>query len=721
MTPRGSAGWRRLWLVPLLGMTVLVLGLLAPSRAAQAHSLDQYLQASYITVGTDQVGVELDLTPGVLVAPEILAQIDADGDQQISDAEGQAYVAAVLSNVTLQIDGQPVSLAVTRIDMPEYLIIQAGYGTIRVFADAALPEGTTSNHALSYANNYAPTGTAYQVNTFVETGTAITLGTQNRDDIQQSITVDYASGATAPSESTAETEAKSADVTGQVGRLLGYLDAPELTAWKLAAALALAVVLGGLHALTPGHGKGLVAAYLVGSRGTVRHAVALGGIVTFTHTISVIAIGLLALFASQFIVPSVLVPTMQVLSGLLVVAFGARLVWQRLSSIRGRRGAAITHGHDHSNGVTHDHGDGRVHTHLPPAEGLTAGSLVAMGVSGGLVPCPEALGIMIIAVGLNRIVLGLGLIVSFSLGLAAVLIGIGILLVRSRSLIERFGGLGGRWSKVLPLGSAAIVTVLGIGITLNGLATYRRDSSLRSEMVSRWPLLLALVAVAGAGAILFRWWRERRDERAIQDLLPPRYRDGHVVSNAPMGAADLVYEPDGAVAWNAIWGNFCDLALAGGPPHRDTVLQPAPVNASAEDVAYQTAYDEISRGLRLVTGWPTTNSDSANRVGWIGLVCPTTQAARWLTIAITAENIAVRRDKQVIYLPVGAEFRLGHEIKNVVTAVAKTHHYWTKHLAAQTATATPTTRRIEAVPIGSAVIVTILAAGVNLWDWQYPW
>ncbi len=97
-----------------------------------------------------------------------------------------------------------------------------------------------------------------------------------------------------------------------------------------------------------------------------------------------------------------------------------------------------------------------------------------MGVSGGLVPCPEALGIMVIAIGLNRILLGLGLIVAFSFGLAAVLIAIGILLVRSRSLAERFGGLGSRWSSDLPLGSAAIVTALGFGMALNALATYLR-------------------------------------------------------------------------------------------------------------------------------------------------------------------------------------------------------------------------------------------------------
>ena len=99
-------------------------------------------------------------------------------------------------------------------------------------------------------------------------------------------------------------------------------------------------------------------------------------------------------------------------------------------------------------------------------------SLLALGVSGGLLPCPEALGIMIIAIGLNRILLGLGLIVSFSFGLAAVLIIIGILLVRSRSLVERFGGAAGRWSSALPLFSALIVTALGLGITLSGLATY---------------------------------------------------------------------------------------------------------------------------------------------------------------------------------------------------------------------------------------------------------
>ena len=270
--------------------------------------------------------------------------------------------------------------------------------------------------------------------------------------------------------------------------MLGYLYRPALSPWVLLVALTLAVVLGGLHALTPGHGKTLVAAYLVGGRGTVRHAVILGAIVTFTHTVSVVALGVVALFASQFIVPNVLVPSAR---GRLRTAgrrdrcpAGGAVVGPSTAAagprehVRGPSrplpttmahddGHQHDHGHDH--GHAHDHGGGHTHPHPVPEEGVKLGGLAAMGVSGGLIPCPEALGIMVIAVGLNRILLGLGLIVSFSLGLAAVLIGLGVLLVRSRSLVERLGALPGRWSSTLPLVSAVIVTILGAGIVVRGL------------------------------------------------------------------------------------------------------------------------------------------------------------------------------------------------------------------------------------------------------------
>ena len=483
--PRSIRG-RRLRPTFLLGLLALLLGLLVPPRAALAHPADVYLQASYITVAPAQIVVELDLSPGVLVAPHVLQELDTNGDQQISDAEIQTYVAAVLHQIVLQVDGQPLALQVTKIQMPPYLTIQAGYGTIRIFTTAALPDGMTGTHSIYYRNNYTPPGAAYQVNAFVDRDVAIALGKQNRDSIQQSMMVDYVIGSaglaattTAMNTAGAESTSLAAGAVGQAQQLLGYLYTPTLSPWVLLLALALAGALGGLHALTPGHGKTLVAAYLVGSRGTVRHAVALGATVTFTHTASVVAIGLLALFASQFVVPGVLVPLLEVISGLLVVLMGARLVWRRWVGLHGHHSDHHQHAHDHSHhhgehghGFSHDHGDGRVHTHLPPAEGITAGSLLAMGVSGGLIPCPEALGIMVIAIGLNRIGLGLGLIVAFSVGLAAVLSAIGVLLVRARPLVERFGGAGSRWTAALPLVSAALVTLLGIGMTLSGLATY---------------------------------------------------------------------------------------------------------------------------------------------------------------------------------------------------------------------------------------------------------
>jgi ABC-type nickel/cobalt efflux system permease component RcnA len=237
----------------------------------------------------------------------------------------------------------------------------------------------------------------------------------------------------------------------------------NVSPYLLFLALGLSIVLGGLHALTPGHGKTLVAAYLVGSRGTVGHAMALGGIVTFTHTASVIAIGLLALLASQFIVPNVLVPSLEILSGLLVVYLGLRLLWSRWRAYQDKE--------DHHHREHHHlHGDKHHHHHIP--ERVQVRDLLTLGISGGLVPCPEALGVMLIAIGLNRITLGLGMVVAFSFGLAVILIIIGVMLVRSKSLLDRLGQAGGRWQTLLPVVSAVIVTVLGLGIMAKGLLPY---------------------------------------------------------------------------------------------------------------------------------------------------------------------------------------------------------------------------------------------------------
>jgi ABC-type nickel/cobalt efflux system permease component RcnA len=135
--------------------------------------------------------------------------------------------------------------------------------------------------------------------------------------------------------------------------------------------------------------------------------------------------------------------------------------------VRARRRSLLEGEHHHHH--SHHHHD-HEHPHLPKE--VRASDLLAMGVSGGLVPCPEALGVMLVAIGLNRIGLGLGLIVAFSFGLAAVLIMLGILLVRFRSGMSRLGKWGSYWQWLLPLVSAVVVTLLGIGIVLKGVIAY---------------------------------------------------------------------------------------------------------------------------------------------------------------------------------------------------------------------------------------------------------
>jgi cation diffusion facilitator family transporter len=160
-------------------------------------------------------------------------------------------------------------------------------------------------------------------------------------------------------------------------------------------------------------------------------------------------------------------------------------------------------------------------------------------------------------------------------------------------------------------------------------------------------------------------------------ILPPRYRGGAAVSAAPMGAAALQYDADGQVAWDQIWTGFCELALAGGAPHRGLLLEPVdPQSIVGREGDYQRVFAEIERGIRLVTGRKVVTSAAP---GWIGMVCDSEPMALWLLRAIVVENVSARREGATLFLPAGPDFRLEREIKSVVTVVAKTTHYWTEH------------------------------------------
>ena len=268
-------------------------------------------------------------------------------------------------------------------------------------------------------------------------------------------------------------------------------------------ALVVSFVLGGLHALTPGHGKAIVAAYLVGSKGRVIDAVFLGLVVTFTHTFSVIALGIVMLVAQGF-APDDIVPWLSLFSGVLIVGIGAWLLTRNMKQYYS--GAAHSHahghqhphphdhehddhshahdhdhphaddhdhehdsshdhshdddhGHSHDHALTHSHG-GQTHSHAVPSERTGFWGLLSLGISGGIVPCVDALIGLLFAISLGKLVWGLIILCAFSLGLAAVLVAIGILMVMAKPVIERFTGEG-IWLQRLPIISAAVVILLG--------------------------------------------------------------------------------------------------------------------------------------------------------------------------------------------------------------------------------------------------------------------
>jgi ABC-type nickel/cobalt efflux system permease component RcnA len=235
----------------------------------------------------------------------------------------------------------------------------------------------------------------------------------------------------------------------------------------LLAGMVAAFGLGAIHALSPGHGKTIVAAYLVGSRSTARHAALLGLMVTFTHTVSVFFLGFVTLFLSRYVLPERIYPVLGTISGLSIMWVGGMLFYRRLRAARGHRH------HHHDGSLVHDHGDGRIHSHVPEGD-VSMASLMALGASGGLVPCPSALVLLLSSVALGRIALGLTLLVAFSTGLAVVLMAIGMAALYARHwLPDSEKAARGVAFRYLPVASAAVIACVGAVMTAVALGVVR--------------------------------------------------------------------------------------------------------------------------------------------------------------------------------------------------------------------------------------------------------
>lgn len=497
---------RRITRLLVLGTLLATLALLTgfgQAPIAQAHPLGNFTVNQYtrLEIGATTVRGLYVLDLAELPTLQARRSLDGNDDGTITAAEEQAYLDAVLAEVMpalqLTIDGRPLPLTVVGRSLT-FPPGQAGLDTTRIEADLSAPlAGGDRPLRLAFKNDYATdrvgwrevvivngAGVRIEASDVAAVDRSQELRAYPADQLSSPLDVRAANVAfrldpSAPAFAPAPATPRAANGFGDTFN--DILAGRSLTFAGLIAALVAAAGWGALHALSPGHGKTLVGAYLVGSRGTPRHALFLGLTVTVTHTAGVVALGLAVTLASQTFLPERLYPWLSLASGLTVVLLGATILRARLRSHR----VAAHHDHHHDHAHDHDHAhhhgrdhshepEGHGHSHLPPgADGttITWRNLLALGVAGGLLPCPSALLALLGAVAVGQPGLGVVLVLAFSLGLAGTLTAIGLLFLTAGRFLER-RPLPGPWPllvRLAPVGGAAAVTLTGFVIVSRAL------------------------------------------------------------------------------------------------------------------------------------------------------------------------------------------------------------------------------------------------------------
>ncbi len=498
----------------ILYATVLVLAFAA---FASAHPLGNFSinQYSRLEVGKSEVSIRQVLDMAEIPAFQEISVIDTDKDGAISDTELKAYSAALtpvyLKNLFLDINGNAVPLRAAAENI-QLVPGAGGLNTLRIEWDLIgdVANAQTANSAAFRNENYSErlgwreivVTRAAGVEVFDSTayGSAITdelkaypVETLASPLSERAAKFSFASGPLAQNAQPLQNRDGHYTSAVQKDRLAELIAVPEITFPIAVFGLLIALGLGAMHAMSPGHGKAVVGAYLVGSKGTAKHAAFLGLTVTVTHTLGVFALGFLMLFASNYILPETIMPFLGFLSGLIVLYIGLTMFKSRLLSALGYRGGghhhdhaghphSLDHGHDHSH-EGHDHGhahhahdhalththDGSTHSHAVP-DSITWKSLLALGVSGGLLPCPSALVLMLSAINLNRIGYGLVLTVAFSFGLAATLTIVGLVFLYGGRLFDGEKVSNYRIVKALPVFSAFFIACVGAVICYTSIS-----------------------------------------------------------------------------------------------------------------------------------------------------------------------------------------------------------------------------------------------------------
>ncbi len=467
----------------LAGVIAVVLS--APTGAS-AHPLGNFTVNLYAGIELRPGRVRIDYVVDMAEIPtvQLRPEIDADADGLVTDAERVAWAArtapTLAAGLTLTVDDEAVPLEVVSATMRfrpgqgglDILRLEATFaGTVAsegelVFADGNFGERIGWREVTAVGAD----GTTLGRSTVPARSVSNELRSYPQDLLSSPLRVDEAtlsfhpgpSGPVAASGSDRITTSSRPDVTGGA-----FASLVERTGPFMLVALLVAFGFGALHAVGPGHGKTLMAAYLVGAGGRVRHAVAVGGSVAVMHTAAVLALGFVVLTVTEVFAPERVYPWLGLSSGLIALALGAGLLVSRFGAWGERdRGRVHRHTHGRSNDAGSDrHANPHVHPH--PAEPLSRRSLIALAVAGGMLPSPTALVVLLAAVAVDRLAYGLALIGAFSLGLATALVLVGIAALRARDAVA--GRISGRTARLVPVLSAASIAVVGLALTLRGL------------------------------------------------------------------------------------------------------------------------------------------------------------------------------------------------------------------------------------------------------------
>jgi len=540
----------------LVALVLVALSLALVPRNASAHPMGNFSINDYsaLTIGSDKVDIHFVLDEAEIPTFQDLGEIRPDHSTDLTPDQRNAFingkVSAITANISLTVNGKALPLKVDS----TALTFPPGSGglpitRLEIFYTAQLAGVTKGD--LEYKNsNFLDRIGWKEVIAIHASGTMFTQSSVPQTDVTHALTqytptavssplnttqasIQFAPGMAVPASTNPvaqpapDGQGAVAWATQRIDDVASLISQDNLPVGAMVLGLIVAFFWGAGHALSPGHGKTVVAAYLVGTRGTAKHAAILGLTVTVSHTLGVFALGLVVLFAANFIVPDQLYPVIGVLSGGSIVVMGLIMFVQRWRAWRMTKARTVlathshgehdhthdhdhihemahTHDHDHHHEQMHDHSHAHAddhdhdhlhdhdhahedptvphshgpfskpHTHLPDdGQKMSMGGLLALGITGGIIPCPTALVVLLAAIAYHRVALGLVWILAFSLGLAAVLTGLGLLAVYGRGImskrnVARFKFTGTLMSR-LPMASALVVAVLGIAIAIQSL------------------------------------------------------------------------------------------------------------------------------------------------------------------------------------------------------------------------------------------------------------